>query len=201
MEAVVRHLILAAGEGRRMGGPKALARFGGRTFLEAVLDTGSRAGLDRPVTVLAHQAGRIRRAHPGAAGRFLLNPDPSEGPISSIRTALEDPELADADAVLVHPVDHPLVRAETLRAILARFATGDADIVVPCYHGRGGHPTLFGRAVFAELLAVPPGDGARVVVRRAPARVARVETDDEGTRRNLDTPRDLLDADEARPRE
>jgi molybdenum cofactor cytidylyltransferase len=178
-----------------MGGPKALTRLGEGTFLTAVLDAGRRAGLPAPVVVVAPEAERIRREHAGAACRFLLNPDPAAGPISSIRAVLADPEGAVTDAVLVHPVDHPLVAPVTLRAITARFRAGDADIVVPTHDGRGGHPTLFGRAVFAELLAVPEGEGARLVVRRDPSRVARLAVDDPGVRRNLDTPEDVRGAD------
>lgn len=191
MKVLVRHLILAAGAGSRMGKPKALARIDAGTFLQAVLAAGRRAGLDHPVVVVAAAAERIIAAHAGAACVFLRNPAPADGPISSIRTALRDAQVATADALLVHPVDHPLVRPETLKTLVARFAAGGADIVVPCHHGRGGHPTLFGSAVFGELLAVAAGDGARVVVRRDPGRVARVPVDDPGVRINLDTPDDL----------
>lgn len=184
-------VILAAGEGRRMGGVKAVVRVGGATFLETVLETARRAGLARRAVVLAHGEREILAQHDLAGVQVLLNPDPSPGPISSIRIALADPGIAGAAAVLFHPVDHPLVRPETLRRVVAAFRASDAVIVVPCWQERGGHPTLFGSVVFDELRTGPAEEGARWVVRRDPTRVLRLEVDDPGVRRNLNAPEDL----------
>jgi len=189
-------VILAAGAGTRMGRPKALVRIGPQTFLEKVIQTITEAGVARLSVVLGHDAAEIERVHELGPLLTIHNPDPSRGPISSIRAALAHPEVAGSAAILVHPVDHPLVRAETIRRLTERFAVGDAAIVVPCHEGGGGHPTLFGRAVYSELLRVPPGEGARTVVRRDPDRVRRIEVADRGVRVNLDTPEDLARLDE-----
>jgi CTP:molybdopterin cytidylyltransferase MocA len=188
-------VILAAGAGRRMGRPKALVELGPTTFLERVLATARRAGVQRLAVVVAEAEAEILRRHDLTGVKVLHNPDPSAGPISSIRVALADPEIAAADAILVHPVDHPLVRSGTLRRLTAAFQAGGAAIVVPCVDGRGGHPTLFGRSVFRELLTGPEAEGARRVVRHDPSRVLRLEVDDPGVRENLNTPEDLPETD------
>lgn len=184
-------VILAAGAGTRMGRPKALVRVGGRTFLETTIQTIYEAGLTNLAVVLGHGADEIEKAHDLGPLISIRNPDPSAGPISSIQAALARPEVAGAPAILVHPVDHPLVRAATIRSLTERFAAGNAAIVVPCHEGRGGHPTVFGRSVYPELLGVPRGEGARTVVRRDPDRVVRLDVSDPGVRLNLDTPEDL----------
>ena len=72
---------------------------------------------------------------------------------------------------------------------------GKADIVVPQYEERRGHPVIFGRSVFAELLAVPDDEGARGVVRARPDRVLQVPVDDSAVVDQLNTPeayQDLL---------
>jgi len=184
-------IILAAGAGSRMGGPKALALLGKVTFLDAVTQATVEAGFTKIAVVLAHGSAEIQRRHDLHALRVLHNADPSEGPISSIRTALGVPEIRGAAALLVHPVDHPLVMASTLKVLVDTFRSGGWDVVVPTFEGRGGHPTLFSRRVFPDLLSAPPEMGARYVVRREKSRVLRVEVEDRGVRMNLDTPEDL----------
>jgi len=188
-------VILAAGAGTRMGRPKALVRIGDRTFLDTTIQTILQAGLTKLSVVLGHAADEIEAAHELGPLISIRNPDPSAGPISSIRAALSHPEVAGAPAILVHPVDHPLVQVDTVRRLIEHFEHGDSAIVVPRYGGRGGHPTVFGRAVFSELLRVPDGEGARSVVRRDPDRVLRVDVSDPGVRLNLDSPEDLARVD------
>jgi nicotine blue oxidoreductase len=190
-------VILAAGAGTRMGRPKAMARIGGRTFLDTTIQAIFQAGLTKLSVVLAHAANEIEAAHNLDQLIAIRNPDPSAGPISSIRAALSHPEVAGAPAILVHPVDHPLVQADTVRRLIEHFEHGESAIVVPRYGGRGGHPTVFGRTVFPELLQVPAGEGARSVVRRDPNRVLRVDVSDPGVRLNLDSPEDLARLDGA----
>ncbi len=60
--------------------------------------------------------------------------------------------------------------------------------MVPSYQARRGHPVIFGRAVFEELLAVPDDQGARAVVRSDPSRVAVVPVDDPAVTEDIDTP-------------
>ena len=185
-------IILAAGAGTRMGGPKALARHGDRTFLDVVLETTREVDGLRIAVVLSVHAEAVLESHDLSSDLVIWNPSPEKGPISSIRAALAVPEVARAPAVLVHPVDHPRVRATTLRAIVNAFQREKAPIVVPTFHGRGGHPTLFARSVHAELLAPGADQGARSVVRHDPARVARIEVPDPGILANLNRPEDLI---------
>jgi len=186
-------IILAAGAGTRMGRPKALVPLGNHTFLSAVLQATENAGLTEIAVVLAHPSDEILKRHDLGGVRVLHNPEPSLGPISSIQVALREPGIRAAPAVLVHPVDHPCVKSLTLEVLVSTFRAEGRDIVVPTFQGRGGHPTLFSRKVFPELLSTPHGQGARAVVRRDPARVLRLEVEDEGVRQNLDTPEDLVD--------
>lgn len=186
-------IILAAGAGKRMGRPKALVSLGNRTFLSEVLQATENAGLTEIAVILAHGSDEILKRHDLTGVRVLHNLEPAGGPISSIQVALRDPGIQAASAVLIHPVDHPRVKSSTLELLVSTFRAERRDIVVPTFQGRGGHPTLFSRKVFPELLSAPRGEGARAVVRRDPARVLRVEVEDGGVRQNLDTPEDLVD--------
>ena len=64
-------------------------------------------------------------------------------------------------------------------------------IVIASYQGRRGHPVLFDRALFSELMEAPEDQGARVVVNANPARVSYIDVEDAGTLLDLDTPADL----------
>jgi CTP:molybdopterin cytidylyltransferase MocA len=186
-------IILAAGEGRRLGGAaKALlARPDGRSFLATVVDSARAAGVGEVVVVVGPP---YRDEVAGAARRLNIevvdNPEPQRGMASSVALGFgfAREQFRGAEVALLWPVDHAGVRGETAAAVLAR----DGDIVVPTYGGRGGHPTLFRASVWPQLAACGSApDGARSVVRADPARVTRFEVDDPGVVADVDTPADL----------
>ncbi len=182
-------VILAAGRGERMGGvAKALLEVGGRTFLRAVVEGVRAAGL-RPVVVVGGPfVSEVAAAARVLQATVVVNDDIDRGMASSIAAGV-GVAAGDDDGALVWPVDHPLVRSDTVAAILAR-ATAEA-IVVPMLDGRGGHPVWFGRLHFAAL--ADPGLGARGGARALLAenpRVIRVNCSDPGVRYDIDTPPD-----------
>ncbi len=183
-------VVLAAGAGSRIGTNKALLRLGRATFLERIVGTARRAGMGRIVVVVGHQADEVKRAAPSGEDVVIVeNPRPERGQLSSLQIALAT--LADARAVLVWPVDHPLVKSTTLERILRASAEDPAKIVVPCYGARGGHPTLFPRAVFEHLLALSPDQGARALFAAGPERRLRLAVNDPGVRTNINSHADL----------
>src|SRR5512136_1638841 len=109
--SVVRVLaiVLAAGEGRRMGGPKALLRLGETTFLARACRLLARPGVASVVAVLGAEAERVR-AEGGlpADVAVVVNEGWRDGMLSSVWRGLDAAEAGGAEAVLLHPVDHPL---------------------------------------------------------------------------------------------
>jgi molybdenum cofactor cytidylyltransferase len=188
-------VVLAAGASRRMGTAKAALRFAGQTFLERVVHTLRTGGVDHVVVVAGAAADAVRGALPaGSDVPLLLNPAPERGQLSSLKIALG--HLArgpgDVTAAVVALVDHPAVQPATVAALLGRAAQDPpATIVVPSYRGRRGHPVLFDRAVWQELLDTPDELGARAVVHADPARLALAAVDDPGILVDVDTPSDL----------
>jgi CTP:molybdopterin cytidylyltransferase MocA len=183
-------VVLAAGEGRRMGGPKALLRLGGRSFLEVCLAGLERAGVAERVVVLGHRAGEVRALLPApAAVRVVVNERYREGMFSSVIAGLDAAEALGAEAMLLHPVDHPLLEPETVDRVLEALAAG-APIAVPSHQGRRGHPAGFARAAWAALRAAPPGQGARAVLAGHPQWITHV-AGGAGSLRGVNTPEDL----------
>lgn len=185
--AQVAGVVPCAGSSSRMGTSKALLDAGGRSFLAAVIGALVGGGCDPVVVVVGpgrHDEARRARA---AGARLIENPDPGEGPITSFRLALHalGPEV---EAVAFLPVDHPLVRPETVGALVEALRSGDAPLVLPVFEGRRGHPTLFRRTLFASLLDTGLEGGARTVVHEHLDRATLVSVEDPGVVLDLDTP-------------
>ena len=183
-------VILAAGEGRRMGGPKALLSVGGETFLARAARLLSDAGAAPVIAVLGHDAERVRsEARLPADTIVALNPGYRVGMLSSVLRGLDAAEAQGAEAVLLHPVDHPLVAPATLTRVLQALRDG-ARIVVPSHAGRRGHPGGFSAACWPALRAAPADSGARAVLAAHPDWILHV-TGDPGCIAGIDTPDDF----------
>jgi CTP:molybdopterin cytidylyltransferase MocA len=180
----VAGLLLAAGQGSRLGRPKALVEIGGLTLAErgvALL----RDGGAEPVVMVT---GAAQVSLPGVITAH--NPDWQTGMGSSLREGLETLP-ADREAVVIALVDQPLIGPEAIRRLIAAFA-GGAEVAVASYGGEPRNPVLIGRAHWAEAAAAAHGDaGARGFLRARQDLVRAVECGDVGSADDLDTPEDL----------
>lgn len=193
-EPPIAVLILAGGASARMGRPKALLEYAGRTFLHAGVATVRAAGCS-PVIVI-DGAHRLDTEVSGLAGVELVHNHRWQlGPLSSMQLGLARAlELVPTIAgVLTHRIEQPRVRVETLVALLSSFASEPAKLWQPALGGRSGHPMLWPRQLFDPLLALDPAcESARTLVRGPAAELRRkLEVDDPGVLDNIDTPADL----------
>lgn len=180
-------VVLAAGLSTRMGHPKALTLLpDGRRALERVVATCEEAGVPLPLVVLGAHHDEVRAALPHLDGRvrWLRNPRPDAGRTGSLQCGLA---AASAPVVLVLPIDHPLVAADTLRRLLATPGAW----VVPERAGRGGHPLKLADVALAAVQSAPPSTPLRDVPGMIGLQPVRVPVDDPGVHQNLDTPSDV----------
>jgi molybdenum cofactor cytidylyltransferase len=189
----IHGILLAAGESRRMGFPKPLLTIDDETFVAHL------AGLMLPVVarlvvVVGAHADRVRPAIPNDPRITVVNnPDWMRGQLSSIKAGVRALP-SDASAALIHLADHPKVEGTTFPAMTYSFREFGKPIVIARHDGRRGHPVVFGRSVFAELLDAPEDQGARVVVNADASRIVYVDADDPGIVLDLDTPEELMRA-------
>jgi molybdenum cofactor cytidylyltransferase len=190
-------VLLAAGESRRMGFPKPLLKIGEETYLDH-LAAAMLAAVDRLIVVVGAHCDRVRAAAPvDPRVTVAENREFTRGQLSSLKVAIASAD--DARAIMVHLIDHPTVTAATFRGAVEHYQRRQRPIVIARYEGRRGHPVIFDRSLFAELLAAPEDQGARTVVNADPGRVDYFEVDDEGVVLDLDTPEDVARARLAAP--
>ena len=185
MRKGVASVILAAGFSRRMGSPKPLLELRGKSFLRTIIDRHKLSCLPVCVVLGQHNLHIAERADLSDT-TVLVNPDPSRGALSSLIIALG--HLGEPDGLLSHPVDHPLVRAGTIKRLVQHHRRLPASILMPSVHGRKGHPVLFPQRFFFDLRRAPLEEGARWVVHQNPASTFLVSVEDPGILVNVNTP-------------
>ena len=188
-------VILAAGRSSRFGRAKALLTIApsGQTFVARLVTTFHAAGIDDVLVVGRAGDTPLSDAVNGASGRFVVNPDPDRGQLSSLVAALEAIDPDGVRGVIVTPVDMPLVAVSTIVAVRDAFLEASAPVARATYRGRHGHPVIFGVQVFDELRRADPGVGARAVLRTHHADVLNVEVPDPAILGDVDTPADYRD--------
>lgn len=185
----VAGVVLAAGRSRRMGRPKPLLEVDERTFMERAVATLRGGGCDPLVAVVSEPGSAIGAAAEAAGASVAENPSPDSEQIESLRCGLAALPAGVAGAMVL-PVDHPLVEAATVAALIHAFRSGAAAIVRPTHEGRPGHPTLFGASVFPDLRSPDLERGAESVVEARAAEVDDVAVADAGVLADIDTPSD-----------
>lgn len=182
----VAGLLLAAGAGRRMGGPKALVEISGEALVRRGIRMLAAGGCDPVVVVVGASADAVRPLCDGA--QVVYAPGWESGMGASLRAGL----LAlDTDACVVALVDQPLVTPVVVERLRAAHA-GGARAAVATYGGRPRNPVLLDRSTWAGVGAAAVGDeGARSWLRTHPELVVQVDCTDVGAPDDLDTPADL----------
>ena len=191
---MVKAIVLAAGESRRMGTPKVFLSDGaGHLFITRILHTFHDAGVSDLTIVSGSLHERIVRAvvadaPRGALIRFARNPDPTRGQLSSLLRGLDAADSPGVDAVLVTLVDVPFAARGTVEAVVDAFRRMHAPIVRPAHGERHGHPVLFAKPLFEELRRADPAYGAKSVLRAHAEEILNLDVDDRGAFMDLDTP-------------
>ena len=183
-------VILSGGSSERMGSPKALVPFQGKTFLEHLLEITKHPRIGVRRVVLGAHAEPIAKEVHLAADEIVINEDWEAGQLSSIQAALRSlPE--GTEGMLLCLIDHPLVTENLVAELIEKFQASHAPIVLPVYEGRRGHPVIFSAAVYDELLNAPTDKGARAVVWAHRGKVVELPTHEEGCVLNLNDPETL----------
>lgn len=186
--ADVAGLLLAAGAGRRFGGPKALAVLDGEPFVIRALRVLTDAGCTPVRVVLGASADDVRALLPDPASAVVAE-EWESGMGASLRAGLKALETSGAEAAVVHLVDLPGVGAEVVRRVAD--GVGASTVARAAYDGVPGHPVVLGRRWWPEVVAGASGDkGARDWLKGRPD-LRLVECGDLGSGHDVDRRADL----------
>jgi molybdenum cofactor cytidylyltransferase len=186
---MINAIILAAGESKRMGKLKPLLRFKDTTFLGQIISVLRLSDVDTITVVLGAGAETIKKSVDLSGTRIVINEDYQKGQLSSLIAAIEQ-SPQETEAILVCLVDNPFITKEVVDNIVAKFKETNSQIIVPVFNKRRGHPTLFSRSLFDELLSAPEEEGARYVLYSNEERILELETTESGILISIDTPDD-----------
>lgn len=192
---MIEAIVLAAGEGKRLGMIKPLVLIDGEPALIRVIRTIRKAGVEKIIVVLGHAAETVQAQVDFTGCRVVLNPRYETGMAGSLIRGIESVAPA-AEGVLIFHADMPTVRAETIRAVIQQAKQG-ARIAAPIYEAQRGFPVFLHRSCFQELMPTLTGDvGARRYISKHAEELVLVEVDDPGAIRDIDRPEDLREEEE-----
>lgn len=172
-------MILAAGLGRRFGGPKAVARLRGRTLLAHVAALARAAGLEPVIAVVSGTPDAPEGVIP------VVNPKPERGLSSSLQLGIGAVPPGQAAVVLL--VDQPTLAPESIAAVLA--ARGTRPILAAQSGGRLAPPVLLEPEAFPVVATLAGDIGLREVFHRNPVLVHAVPVPSHAP--DIDTRQDL----------
>ncbi|MDO4475243.1 MAG: nucleotidyltransferase family protein [Lachnospiraceae bacterium] len=167
-------VIMASGLGRRFGSNKLLAGLNGKYLIEYILDT-TQDLFDARVVVTRHEAVRQLCEERGIQVAWHNLPLRSD----TVRLGVEAMEQSgQVRRICFCPSDQPLLRAETVKALLAA-TEAQPQMIWRLRSEKGpGMPVIFPDWTFEELKKLPPGKGGSEILRRYPDRVRELPVDD-----------------------
>lgn len=180
MNYPVKHcavIILAAGKSGRMGSPKQLLPYNGKTLLEHAANEAKLSNAGSVTIVLGHAADEIIAGTRLSGVHLVKNENWESGIASSIIAGIKVliREHPDTDAAILLVSDQPYIDSALLNQIIAKQQESDSPMVACEYDGGLGVPALFHKFLFSQLLALEGDVGAKKLIHQNPNLVARVQ--------------------------
>jgi molybdenum cofactor cytidylyltransferase len=185
---VIAGLLLAAGGARRFGSQKLVEPLDGKPIVRHAADMLA-AATESLFVVVGNEAGNVQSALDGIDATFVANVHWERGLSTSLRAGIAS-LTAQVDAVIVCLGDQPRIDAAVVGRVIAKWKESGCPIVSARYQGARGHPVLFEKTVFSELVKLEGDAGARMLIERDLARVSYVDVD-AAVPIDVDSPADL----------
>jgi len=183
-DEMIGAVVLAAGESERMGKNKLLLEFEGKKVIELVIDA-LRGVVDDIIVVLGHKPERLIPILKGHGVRWTVNENYREGMTSSFKKGLR--ETKDSEAVFLVLGDQPSINRNFLIGMIWAWKEKGAKIVSPVYKGKKGHPVLFDKRLFDEIMTLQKGEIIRNIIHRHSDELHLIEAE-EWAVMDMDTP-------------
>lgn len=181
-------IILAAGESRRFGSPKALAKINGQALIDKLITKLKATAIDEIVVVLGAYSENIKPfllKHKHL--KIVYNKDHILGQTSSFKTALAATNSL-SKGILLHPIDFPFIKTETITTLISHFHQNHSTILIPTFNNQKGHPPLFNNSLRDEFLSLPNSVGINSLAQRHATETKLLPLDDKGIILSFNTP-------------
>ena len=183
-------IILAAGEGKRMGKVKLTLPLGDKQLIEWVLQAVKFTPLDKYFLVVRPEDKDIIKIGKAWGAEIVLNPDFRKGMSTSIKKALLKINTQEVEGFFLILGDQPLITSKIINKLIKSFSPGKEEIVVPYFKNKRGNPVLFDICWKDELRAVTGDVGGRVLIKAHPERIKRFKISDESILLDIDREED-----------
>lgn len=163
-------------------------------MIQRVVRTALASRLDHVAVVIGHRAPELQQILNKFSSRqdfsIVWNPDYEKGMSGSIKAGLRH-VMHQYPSIMLMLGDMPGITADMIDRLIDQFRATDREICVPVYKGRNGHPVLFGKSVYPEILQLQGDIGAREIIAARPQKVFCAPVDNHLVLMDIDTPEDL----------
>jgi molybdenum cofactor cytidylyltransferase len=194
-EYSIAAVILAAGDSKRLGQPKQLLDFNGKTFIENVIEAAIEAKLSPIVVVLGSDAQKVQKKIVKYKDKITIAPNPewNTGQSSSLRVAI--PFVNEESFTIFLLTDQPQITPALLEK-LSKTANSTANLIVATYVGeKRSNPVAFSKDLYPELAAIKGDQGGRFLFSKY--EIEKMEWNDDRILIDVDTPEDYARLKEA----
>ena len=161
-------ILLAAGGSSRLGKPKQLLTYRGKSLLQYMLSVIKEAGLDSVIVVLGSNALTIIHELDNEKILIARNEEWQEGIASSIRSGVNalQKNYPACDGTLIMLVDQPYITSALLTSLVEKQKQTGKPIAASKYETVAGTPALFHQSLFSELLNLEGDKGAGKILQQ-----------------------------------
>jgi molybdenum cofactor cytidylyltransferase len=184
-------IILAAGESKRMGSPKLVLPFRGKTIIENVIENISRSEVENIVLVLGADSEKIIKAVEGMDVKHCYNENYSQGMLSSVKCGFSSLPHHFRVA-LVFQGDQPMIGPDITNALINAYKKSGKGIIIPTFEKKRGHPLLLDSKYRDNIMKLDGGEGLRAIAYRFPHDVFEVKVNTQNVLKDIDTEEDYI---------
>jgi len=185
-EVTIAGIILAAGEGKRFGGNKALAKIDEISFLEKIANSLKEIGCNPIVVVIGSVTEPIIKEAKRLRIGYAINDNWKDGQFSSLQKGLKEIKN-DVSGALITLVDHPLVKYETYNSLKDKFSQSSRNIFIPLYNLRRGHPIVVPSEAINEIIETKNNITLRDILKTHESMIETFPCEDSGILKDIDT--------------
>lgn len=179
-------IVLAAGESKRMGSPKMILPFRGKTIIETVIENVLASKIEKCIVVCGANRDEVLSLTSKYPVVNCFNSNYTEGMLSSVRCGF-DHLPPDFRAAVVILGDQPMIEKEVIDLVVTAYDNSGKGIIVPVFDRKRGHPLLVDRRYRKEISGLAGPDGLKELLVNHPEDILEVETGFISVLKDIDT--------------